>query len=218
MFRLLSKKRSGASVFFYIDGGKSRFAKLFNRLCNRSVRLEICLIGRKENVVLNRGEERFKFRFCFNRSRFDLGSIFFFFSFPLPISFSRERISIVHQGECTTCDFPFSNNVPKGRSKRTTTIRSKHLFLGSFTSPSVPVDKQPVKIDNSRATKERRWKVEFKRSGKFYFSIFFLSFILPLMLFEKNKYKGIDKEKFVLVRITCIYLFKKFCFEYVRYE
>lgn len=81
MFRLLSKKRSRASVFFYIDGGKSRFAKLFNRLCNRSVRLEICLIGRKENVVLNRGEERFKFRFCFNRSRFDLGSIFFFF-FP----------------------------------------------------------------------------------------------------------------------------------------
>lgn len=82
MFRLLSKKRSRASVFFYIDGGKSRFAKLFNRLCNRSVRLEICLIGRKENVVLNRGEERFKFRFCFNRSRFDLGSIFFFFFLP----------------------------------------------------------------------------------------------------------------------------------------
>lgn len=84
MFRLLSKKRSRASVFFYIDGGKSRFAKLFNRLCNRSVRLEICLIGRKENVVLNRGEERFKFRFCFNRSRFDLGSIFFFFSSLCP--------------------------------------------------------------------------------------------------------------------------------------
>lgn len=83
-------------------------------------------------------KKKFKFRFYFNA----VASWFDFFLL---------RTGYLSSAKGTyTCDFPFSNNVPKGRSKHTTATRSKLPFLGSFTSAGVLVDKRPVKIvDNS---------------------------------------------------------------------